>query len=165
MKNYIVTLLIYLLCFGTQYTFGQESDSSSPPVLTEPSQTNGAEIDSPFPNNFDSFFTREEAKSDDFRSKFANMLLILGLLIAFMLVASWAIKRMMKNRTTQLNSDSYIKVLETRYLSPKSSIHLIEVLGQGILIGESNAGIHQLAKIQLSALEENEPITTETKIK
>ena len=167
MKKYIVTLLIYLLSFSaTDNLFGQEHASgplkeheSLPPLTNPSSNPSSPNIDSPlheFPNDLDSFFTREDKGNDDFRGKFANMLAILGLLIAFMLLASWAIKRMMKNRVTQLNTTGCIKVVETRYLSPKSCIYLLDIMGQGILIAESSAGVHQLAKINLDQLQAEE---------
>ena len=65
------------------------------------------------------------------------MLFILGLLIGFMILASWALKRMMKSKMTHLNTASSIKVLETRYLSPRATLYLVEVQDQSFLIAES----------------------------
>lgn len=76
-------------------------------------------------------------EADSFQTKFFNMLFILGLLIGFMILASWALKRMMKSKITQLNTASSIKVLETRYLSPRATLYLVEVQDQSFLIAES----------------------------
>ena len=65
------------------------------------------------------------------------MIFILALLIGFMILAAWALKRMMKSKMTQLNTGSSIKILETRYLSPRATLYLIEIQGQNVLIAES----------------------------
>ncbi|HYG40740.1 MAG TPA: flagellar biosynthetic protein FliO, partial [Cytophagales bacterium] len=94
-------------------------------------------------------------ESDNFQAKFLNMLFILGLLIGFMILASWALKRMMKARVTQINQTSLIKLLETRPLSPKSIVYLIEIENTKILVGESQNGLNYLASF---------PEITETQI-
>ena len=66
----------------------------------------------------DVLIDRVEHESDTFQAKFLNMLFILALLIGFMILASWALKRLMKTKINQLNTTNNIKVLETRYLSP-----------------------------------------------
>lgn len=88
-----------------------------------------------------------DRKSDSFESKFFNMLFILGLLIAFMLLASWALKRMMKSKMTHLNTGSSIKVLETRYLSPRATLYLVEIHNQNFLIAESPTSVTYLATL------------------
>jgi flagellar protein FliO/FliZ len=115
------------------------------------------------PNNHydpasDPFLNEPQTEAGDFQSKFLNMLVMLGLLIGLMIGASWFLKRMMNTRQNQLNTDSYITVLETRQLSPRSTIYVLEVKGQGIVIGESATGIHLLTKFHLDADQEtNEP--------
>jgi len=84
-------------------------------------------------------------EGDNFQAKFLNMLFILSLLIGFMILASWLLKRMMKARITQINQASYIKVLETRQLSPKSTLYFIEIEEERVLVGESQAGLHLIA--------------------
>ena len=157
MKKYITCFFLFILFTnGIPNLQGQEQDFSRHSETQEVPQNRPA-VASPLhelPNDLDSFFKKTEKESDTFVSKFANMLAILGLLIAFMLLASWFIKRMMRTRVDQLNTESVIRVVETRYLSPKSSIHLLDVMGQGILIAESNAGVHQLAKIHLKPEED-----------
>lgn len=82
---------------------------------------------------------------DQFQAKFFHMLFILALLIGFMILASWALKRMMKARITQVNQTSLIKVLETRQLSPKTNLFLIEIEGKMLLIGESPTTVSHIA--------------------
>ena len=88
-----------------------------------------------------------ERESDSFQRKFFNMLFILGLLIGFMILASWALKRMMKAKITNLNTSNTIKVLETRYLSPRATLYLIEIQNKNFLIAESPTNVTYLASI------------------
>lgn len=87
--------------------------------------------------------------TDSFESKFFNMLMILGLLIGFMFLASWSLKRMMKSKMTHMNSASSIKVLETRYLSPRATLYLIELQDQSFLIAESPTSVTYLKAFPL----------------
>jgi flagellar biogenesis protein FliO len=96
-----------------------------------------------------------EHESDTFQAKFFNMLFILCLLIGFMILASWALRRMMKARATQLNTASTIKVLETRYLSPRATLYLVEVQDKAFLIAESATSVTYLASLPLE--EESSP--------
>lgn len=86
-------------------------------------------------------------ESDTFQSKFLNMLFLLGLLIGFMILASWALKRMMRTKMHQLNTASQIKVIETRYLSPRATLYLVEIQNQSFLIGESPTTMTYLATL------------------
>lgn len=98
-----------------------------------------------------------EHESETFQTKFTNMLVILGLLIAFMILASWALKRMMRTRINQLNTASTIKVLETRNLSPRSTLYLIEVQGQPHLIAESHTAVTYLTALPLEEEGSSQP--------
>lgn len=85
-----------------------------------------------------------EREADTFQKKFMNMLFVLALLIGFMILASWALKRMMKTKATQLNTGSSIKVLETRFLSPRATLYLVEIENQTLLIAESPTAVTYL---------------------
>ena len=64
-----------------------------------------------------------------------------------MILASWALKRMMKTKMTNLNTGGHIKVLETRYLSPRATIYLIKIDDQSVLIAESPTSVTYLATL------------------
>lgn len=96
-----------------------------------------------------------EKESDTFQSKFFNMLFILGLLICFMMLASWALKRLMRTKITNLNTASNIKVIETRYLSPRATLYLVEVLNQTFLIAESPTTVTTVATLPVDEGEEH----------
>ncbi len=74
--------------------------------------------------------------TEDFQTKFFHMLFILTLLIGFMVIAAWALKRMMKTRITQLNANSTIKIVESRQLSPRTTIYILETEHQQYCIAE-----------------------------
>lgn len=86
-----------------------------------------------------------ERESDTFQSKFLNMLFILALLIGFMILASWSLKRLMRTKVSQLNTTNTIKILETRYLSPRATLYLLEIQDQTILIAESPTAVSFLS--------------------
>ncbi len=156
MKIYVLTFFIWLCCL-TSFLFSQtdtplylnQSTSPSFQEQIQPSneQTPSVPVD-PNPNR-ETFNNLRNRPEDDFQSKFMNMLIVLGLLIGFMVLASWMLKRLMRTRINQLNSTSSIKVLETRHLSPKSTLYLLDVMGQGLLIAESQTGISHLATLPL----------------
>lgn len=154
MHKYFLTVLIYLLTIIDSGSLrGQTANPSFDRHIenTEPSEPTLSFPDVPGqpPHEFNAMFSRSEKETDDFHTKFTNMLGILALLISFMLLASWMIKKMMKTRVTELNTQSSIRVLETRFISPKSTLYLLEVMGQGLLIAESSSGVHQISKIRL----------------
>jgi flagellar protein FliO/FliZ len=141
------SLALSLILFLFQFSIGLcQNESIEDSVHFSPSEQFSENPD------YDENFFLAEASSvnqvnepDNFQAKFLNMLFILGLLIGFMVLASWMLKKMMKSRVTQINQASSIKILETRQLSPKSALYLIEVEGKIILIGESQTMINHIA--------------------
>lgn len=91
-----------------------------------------------------------EAQTRQFYTEFFNMLLTLGIVVLLLLIITWAFKRLLHSRMHQINITSAIKILESRGISTKLSIHLIEVQGRGIVFAESSSGIEKLAEISLS---------------
>lgn len=140
-KNYLFAPLLFLLLLLNPLAgFGQTEYSEEPDVETASNLE--------YFEEFAAISPWEELKSDEpdqFQAKFLHMIFILALLIGFMILASWALKRMMKARITQVNQTSLIKVLETRQLSPKSSLFLIEIEGKMVLIGESPTTLSHIA--------------------
>lgn len=116
----------------------------NPPLWAEEGEDNSASSDT-------------DPSVDSFGSKVAHMLVILSLLIGFMILAAWMLKRMMNSRLTQINQTSVIKVIETRALSPRSSLYLLDINGQQILIAESHGGVNYLTAIDSENFEEELP--------
>lgn len=150
-KNKLQFALYILLSFF-QTVYGQSSAFEAPVQNQEWVQQSPSFEEDYFLNEPDRAPATKE--KDNFQAKFLNMLFILGLLVGFMILASWALKKMMRSRLTQINQVSAIKVLETRQLSPKSALYLIEVEGQALLIGESQTGLTHLASFSSETFKE-----------
>lgn len=158
MKSYFLfPILIFYSSFSPFHSYSQEIsdiEEHTSPDATHSFETNELEKD---PTPLHSYPLDEgilepwhhptPREGDSFESKFFNMLFILGLLIAFMLLASWSLKRMMRNKMTNLNTGSEIKVLETRYLSPRATLYLVEINNQNFLIAESPTTVTYLATL------------------
>ncbi|GAB4229862.1 MAG: hypothetical protein Tsb0021_07800 [Chlamydiales bacterium] len=80
----------------------------------------------------------------DYTYQFFNMLLTLGLIIGLLLIITWFFKKMMYSRIQQMNQTSEIKILESRAVSTKMSVHLLEVHNKQILFAESASGLLHL---------------------
>lgn len=161
-NSFVIPLFFLFVFFQSAFVFGQNEQMHNPSNdVTSQSVEHVQEI----PEYDQNFYFIDPAENhplnpalketDTFQAKFLNMLFILALLIGFMILASWALKKMMKSRITQINQASSIKVLETRQLSPKSVLYLIEVEGEILLIGESPTAVTHIASF---------PAAVETKI-
>ena len=73
-----------------------------------------------------------------------NMLLTLGFVLALAFVSIIFLRRMMRQKMKQLNRATGIKILERRALNQKSSLYLVDILGKGVVISESQGGGIQL---------------------
>jgi len=84
--------------------------------------------------------------SDDrFFFNLMQMLTTLGLIIALLFFVSYFLRKLLSSRTQQLNVSSDIKILESRAISSKATIHLLEVQGKQITIAESHTGVTLLS--------------------
>lgn len=160
MKKYLHTLFVFFLASLASPLFSQEEAKPNGDKETDVHHEMNVHQDF-FSNDIQTpreILEKEalEAESHNFYIEFLRMLLILGFIIAFLFLLSWAVKRLLNTKMQGINRDSLIKILETRPISNKSSIHLIEVLGKGLVIGESLSGIVLLADIPLEP-DEDEP--------
>jgi flagellar biosynthetic protein FliO len=88
----------------------------------------------------------KELKSYNYWGEFVNMLFTLFFVIILIVLSVWLLKRIMRSRVQNLNRSNGVKILERRPLTQKSSIYLIDILGKGLVISESPAGIHTLCE-------------------
>lgn len=86
----------------------------------------------------------DEGDTDHFMHEFINMLTTLGIIVAFVLIATWFLKKMFNTRIEQLNTNSVVKVIERRVLNPKTTIFLLEIKGRGLIVAESANGLTHL---------------------
>lgn len=78
-------------------------------------------------------------------SFFLKIISALACTLGIMLITMYLLKRAMK-RTIGVNN-SLIKILSAQYLGPKSSIMIIDILGDILVIGISNNQISLLTRI------------------
>ncbi len=82
-----------------------------------------------------------------FAEQFSKMLFYLGLLLGLLFVVLWFLKKFQMQQGLKLNETNLIRVLETRALSHKSILYLVDVEENTYLIAESHSGLTLLGKI------------------
>lgn len=80
----------------------------------------------------------------DFQAKFFKMLTVLSGILLFMIIGAFSLKRLMHSRLTQTNRDSTIQILESRPLSNKTMLYLLEVEGERVVIAETSTSVSLL---------------------
>jgi len=81
---------------------------------------------------------------------FPSLLKILSALavtVGVLIVTAYLFKRIMGRGGGEITNREVIKILSSRYLGPKSSIMLVDVLGQVMVIGLSGGTISLLTEI------------------
>ena len=83
----------------------------------------------------------------DFIASLVKMISALAVVLGVMLASLWAVRKFMKKTGTGVDDEQKIRVLSTRYLGPKSSIMLLDVLGNVIVVGVTGSQISMLTTI------------------
>lgn len=151
-NNYLACFLsLAFLCSSFAYGQTSENAQTAPSNIhkqhsTEKTSQSPLEETPPVHNGFSSS-TIETPKNDDtyFFYQLLNMLFALVSIILLILIASWILKRMMNTRIQQINTNSRIKIVERRSLTPKTAIYLLEVSDRDIVIAESGNGVTLLS--------------------
>jgi flagellar biogenesis protein FliO len=143
MKKFLLVLLVFC-CSYSLYAKEKQGNTIKEGILTDwVSQQEHPDI---ILDNDE----HKEPEKDSFEAKFMNMLVVLGLLIGFMILASWALKKMMRTRVQQMNISSDIKLVETRHLSPRCTLYLVEIQGSSLLIAESPSTVSHIATFEIT---------------
>ena len=71
----------------------------------------------------------------------------LAVTVGVTIVAAYMIKKIMRRTGVGINNKELIKILSAKYLGPKSSVMLIDVLGNIMVIGVSSSKISLLTEI------------------
>ncbi len=77
-----------------------------------------------------------------------KMLSALALVLGLMVAALYVLKKFMNKTGGGVEGDEFVKIISTRYLGPKSSIVILDVLGRVIVVGVTNQQIAPLAEIE-----------------
>ncbi|MDF2550421.1 MAG: hypothetical protein K0S07_1488 [Chlamydiales bacterium] len=91
-----------------------------------------------------------EAEKIGLAGELTSLFTTLALFITVLVLAAWLIKKMLQSKIQQMNESAAIKLIERRALSPKTTLHLINVQGKGFLLAESPAGITKIGDFDLS---------------
>ena len=78
---------------------------------------------------------------------FFKMLFALAIVLGLMVGAAYFFKKFLPRTSGGLNDNSLINIIASRYLGPKSSIMLVEILGKVIVVGISSNQMSHLATI------------------
>lgn len=84
-----------------------------------------------------------------------RMMTALGIILVFLALSYWLLKRFLRHRQTKGGNAQAIQVIEKRMISPKTMLYLVEVDGKKILFAESHLEIQELGR---SELDERAPI-------
>ncbi len=83
----------------------------------------------------------------DFIASLVKMISALAAVLGIMLAGLWTVRKLMKKTGAGVDDGQAIRILSTRYLGPKSSIMLVDVLGQVIVVGVTGSQISMLSTI------------------
>jgi flagellar protein FliO/FliZ len=73
-----------------------------------------------------------------FLSSFLKMIFALSIVLGIMVAAAYFFRRFLRQPLVGGDDGSLIQVVATKYLGPKNSIMLVDVLGELIVVGVSN---------------------------
>ena len=83
----------------------------------------------------------------DFIASLLKMVSALAVVLGIMLAVLWVVRKLMKKAGKDVDEGHAIRILSTRYLGPKSSIMLVDVLGSVIVVGVTGSQISMLTTI------------------
>lgn len=122
MHFWVLALNFILIGF---YTGSLQGETGNPPVPLNP---------------FENIPPEQAPQGDKFISEFIHMLTVLGFIVGLILLVAWLLKRMLNTRIQQINTTSGIKIIESRSLSPKTTIYLLNIKGLNVAVAESHNG-------------------------
>lgn len=164
MKKYFFRIVIvWVLGLSAHYGYSENPSAESAQQINAKSTTQqspmmGLEQPSNPPKNY--FDIKVEDKENDrFLSEFINMMTTLGIIVVIILIATWFLKKMVNSRIQQLNTSSYIKIVERRTLTPKTSLYLLDIHGKGFIVAESTNGVTSLGSFDVNEIEKNQPVS------
>jgi flagellar biosynthetic protein FliO len=85
--------------------------------------------------------------SVDFFSSLIKMIAALAVVLGIMIAAMYFLKKFVKGSGTGVDDGKFIKIISTRYIGPKCSIMLMDVLNSIIVVGIANNQITMLTTI------------------
>lgn len=115
------------------------SKASAPPAAEQ--------APAPAPHEFP-FHTTSTSQSQSYEGAFVKMIVTVIVLILFVLLTFWVIRRLGQGRLRGFGSNRSIQVIERKPLSPKSMLYLVQVGHQKFLIAESQLEVRKVGMIE-----------------
>jgi flagellar protein FliO/FliZ len=94
-----------------------------------------------------------------------KMIAALAVTLGVIIMTAYGFKKAMKKRTGGITDGELINILASKYLGPKNSILLIEVLGNILLIGIASGNISLLTELKDNELLEKFNSARDKKVK
>jgi flagellar protein FliO/FliZ len=91
-------------------------------------------------------------------SSFISMISALAVILGLLFAAAWFLKRFLPRSAPGLADASAIKIIASRYLGPKSSIMIVDIVGKALVIGVSTNNVSLIT--ELSSAEAREKLKT-----
>ncbi len=88
------------------------------------------------------------SQSPSYEGAFIKMIVTLFVLILFVFLTFWVIRRLGQGRLRGFGSSRSIRVIERKPLSPKSMLYLVEIGHKKFLIAESQLEVRRLGTIE-----------------
>ncbi len=89
---------------------------------------------------------------ENYQASLMKMFFMLILLIAFLILTVWLLKKFINSRMQLAAQGKSIQILERRTISPKSILYLLEIDGEKFLISESQVQIQKIERLKDNTL-------------
>lgn len=89
----------------------------------------------------------QEEQDYSFQDQILKMLFALAMVVGLILLATWLMRRLSKNRMQYGNHAHHIKVIERRPIAPKTTLYLLDILGRGVVIADAPGGVRTLYEL------------------
>lgn len=88
-----------------------------------------------------------EADPYRFYTAFFGMLSTLGIIVVMIIAITWFLKKILMTRQNQMNQTSFIKIIESRAITSKTMLHLVQVYDKKVLFVDSHHGVVKIADL------------------
>lgn len=153
--NAVKKILLTLLLFSVS-AIAQDAKPAS-------NETQSADPLERYPEYFKEELNQSKDAGDSrFFNEFLQMMIYLIGIIAFMVFFMWILKRLMTVKIEQSNRNSEIRIVESRALSQKTTLYIIEIYDQNFAIAESLNGITSIGELSHKRITPSKPQSFDT---
>lgn len=84
-----------------------------------------------------------------FAAGFMQMLAALAIVVGVIYLAFYLFNRILRGNLVKTSVPRYIRVVESRFITPKKSLLLVEVGGEYLLLGSTDSGLDLIKQIDM----------------